>query len=112
NNYLRRLIDHRFGDLGSRRRDRSGNGSRRWWRGARLLRIRGDTFLLLAHRKIQRQKQRDDRKSDYHKRSKGIKHGSTKHKCFLHLRSIDSPFPDYVASFKLRAKNFLVEDVF
>jgi hypothetical protein len=38
--------------------------------------------------------------------------GSTKNKCFLQLRSIDSPSPNYVASFKLRAKKFLVEGVF
>src|SRR4029077_1013339 len=111
-NHLSRLIDNRFCDLRNRRRDRRGSGSRRWCRGARLLRARGDIFLLLAHRKVQRQKQREDRKSDYHKRSKGFMRGSTKYKCFLQLRSIDNPLPNYVASFKLRAKNFLVEDVF
>src|SRR5213078_4384671 len=69
-------------------------------------------LLLLAHRKVQRKKQRENRKSDYHKRSKGFMRRSTKNKCFLQLRSIDSPSPNYVASFKLRAKNCLVEDVF
>src|SRR5207247_5012753 len=54
NNRLSRLIDNRLRNLGRCRCYRSGGGGR--WSGRRL-RVLGNGFVVLTHRKIERQKQ-------------------------------------------------------
>jgi hypothetical protein len=82
---LRRLIDNGFGDFWRRSSwsNSRANGSRCSGWGGRLRTI-GGTFVSFAHRKVQRQKQRDNRKSNHHKRGTRFKCGSAKNKCFLY----------------------------
>src|SRR5262249_657876 len=73
NNRLRRLIDNRLRNLGRcRYRWRRGCRSRRWGCPLCGLRVLGSSFVLLAHRKIQCQKQWNNCKSDHHKGGKAL----------------------------------------
>src|SRR5262245_32034724 len=73
NNCLSCLIDNRLLNLGRCRCHRSsGFGTWCWRWSAQWLRILGSSFLLLAHRKVECQKQWNNRKSDHHKSGKAL----------------------------------------